>query len=144
VIALSFLKRNKVKLLGRKITIKPMAAEEGLKTVIELSRMLYDAVPNLRLLADRQRSVRLLALFSLLKNTPYLPDTIFHVVNLGTGIPLIQLREEATLKEILAALSVIIRVNNWDDLWVAAASLQIVDEPSMINWLMARIPDLRT
>lgn len=135
--------RTTVKLGGRKIKVKPMPARQGLETVVQFSDIIHKYAPRLALIASPERTVRLANILRIVGESEELPDLLLNLVVTGTGLPLEQV-EEATTHEVLKALAVIVKVNDWDAIWQAAYDLRIIDREGIADWLWSRVPQLRT
>lgn len=136
------IRKNRVKIAGQSIRIRPMNAKAGLAAVIQFSSVMNQSIPYLMNLADKQRSIRLLALGGLLKDVEEIPDIIFEIVSLSTGLSRYELEHEATLKELFMAFGVTMKVNDWTKFWSAAYSLQIVNKQTTVAWAMSSLQRL--
>lgn len=136
--------KRKTKIAGRKILIEPLPAKKSLEAVILLSGIIHDIVPHLMVLAEPSRAIRVMTLLRIMKDQEDLPEVLFSLVSIVTDISVQELETQATLEEILDVLVKIIKVNDWNTVWESALYLRIIDRDSLIAWLMARIPDMRT
>lgn len=130
---------KKVNIAGKRIKIKPMSAEKGLNAIVEFARVLDKAMPYLGNMADSSRRIRVFSLVRMVAEIEELPDMLFNVVSLSTEISVGVLKEEATVKELLDVMAVVIKINNWNEFWATAYSLRIVDGEGVVQWAVARI-----
>lgn len=136
------LRKNRLKIANQTVHIRPMNAKDGLEAVIHFSSVMDQATPYLVLLAKRSRSVRFMALGRLLKEVDGIPDVIFEVVALSTGLSRYELETEATLKEVFTAFAIILKLNDWSTFWGAAYSLRIVEDHTIVGWAMSSLQRL--
>ena len=134
---------RRIKIAGKKIKLDPLPAKESLRMVIKFSAFIHDTAPELAILADPSRQVRVATLLKIIKEKEELPDLLFELASTASGIPVETLEDDATLHELLVLVSKIIRINDWDKIWTGAMRLRIIDTSNLYDWLWARITSLR-
>lgn len=135
--------RKKLKVAGQKITLRPLPARKSLELVIEMSGIIHDLAPQLAVLVDKSRTIRIGILLKIVKDFDELPDILITICHKVTDIPVEDLEQKATLKELLQILKYTIKLNDWDGIWKGAMDLRIVEPNAYKDWLWSRIPDIK-
>jgi hypothetical protein len=130
--------KKQLNISGKTIEFKPLTAKKGLQIVALLADIVDESAPYMALLADSSPTIRSRAMAKMIKLVN-LPEKFVEIVSIVTDLPKEFVEDEMTFAQMVEILKITMKLNNWDEFWMAAYSLRIASKRSVVSALVPKM-----